>query len=617
METTMTRGNWVVAVVCAVILSAAAIALGDFKKDVGDVKVGPVAPMTDSSLLKVPFITWGGDMATFHANGGLKTAPGSVFAREGLHLELMSGDDFAQQTRDYLSGRTPFLRGTFSQIGMATQVIGADDRTKGVAILQLTWSLGDHMVGRKEFKNLNDLKGKTICLQQGGPHVGFLDDILDIAKLTWDDIHVVWARDVTATKDRPDDNPAAMFRKDQRIDACFVISPDMVTLCGDRDKFGDSKVSGQVNGAHVVVSTADMTRSIADMYLCRRDFFDAHTEVVEKFVYGYLKACENVSELYKAHESPSGAKAQKDEYQKLLEMTQNIYGKAAIPTLDDAHGLLSDCDFANYDGNARFFTLGENNTNGFEALQRKSLDVALAQEYVTKRVPLAKVDFKARFNRTPFTTLRTYANPEKLTAEIAPGKGTSQEASLLFSFNIYFEINQEDFSPKVYGRNFKRAVEMANKFGTCAIHIRGHADPSKVLLDVIAAGEKLGTLRAMRNGDTVDYIYNGQPLDLKDTAKLMKLVDHGDFENTKNDKGEIISPRQTMTAAEGLARTRAELVKKAITEFARNRGVTFTEGQFGVTGAGISEPVVPLPKNEEEAQKNRRVEFRLVRVKAE
>ena len=175
------------AVVCTFI-PLSVLAQTEFTKQVGDVKVGAVAPMTASAPLRVPFITWGGDMATFYANGGLKTAQGTLFAKQGLNLELVPGDDFAQQVRDYVSGKSPFLRGTFSMIGMASQVIGADPATRGVVVAQMTWSLGDHMVGHKDFKNLNDLKGKTICLQQGGPHVGMLDDLLDTAKLTWDDV---------------------------------------------------------------------------------------------------------------------------------------------------------------------------------------------------------------------------------------------------------------------------------------------------------------------------------------------------------------------------------------------------------------------------------------------
>jgi hypothetical protein len=63
--------------------------------------VGPVtvAPVAKSDVLQVPYITWGGDAATFHANGGLTTQPGTIFAKEKLNLKLTSGDDFRSEER--------------------------------------------------------------------------------------------------------------------------------------------------------------------------------------------------------------------------------------------------------------------------------------------------------------------------------------------------------------------------------------------------------------------------------------------------------------------------------------------------------------------------------------
>ena len=45
--------------------------------------VGPVAvkPVQKTDVLQVPFITWGGDVATFYANGGLTTQSNTIFAR--------------------------------------------------------------------------------------------------------------------------------------------------------------------------------------------------------------------------------------------------------------------------------------------------------------------------------------------------------------------------------------------------------------------------------------------------------------------------------------------------------------------------------------------------------
>ena len=119
-----------------------------------------IQPVADSKTVTMPFITWGGDVATFMANGDLTTQPSSEFAKLGLDVKLVPGDDFQQQVRDYLAGKSPFLRGTMRMLGQASQVIGQDPRTKPVVILQLSWSAGDHLVARQEIKTLNDLRGK-------------------------------------------------------------------------------------------------------------------------------------------------------------------------------------------------------------------------------------------------------------------------------------------------------------------------------------------------------------------------------------------------------------------------------------------------------------------------
>ncbi|HAC89506.1 MAG TPA: hypothetical protein DCF63_02575 [Planctomycetaceae bacterium] len=127
----------------------------NFKGLVGPVKVGAV----QAGPTEVAYLTWGGDVATFLANGDMKTTKGSIYQELGLDLKLVAGDDFIGQVRNYMSGKTPFLRGTMHMLGLASEVTGSDPRTKPVVVLQLSWSAGDHIVGRKDIRSLNDLKG--------------------------------------------------------------------------------------------------------------------------------------------------------------------------------------------------------------------------------------------------------------------------------------------------------------------------------------------------------------------------------------------------------------------------------------------------------------------------
>ncbi len=576
-----------------------------FRDQVGP---GTVGTVSREGAWQLPYITWGGDIATFHGNGGLQTKAGSLFARQSLNLELTAGDDFVQQVRDYRSGKSPFLRGTLHMMGLASEVIGSDPRTKGVVILQMTWSAGDHLISRGTLHSINDLRGRTIALQSGGPHVGMLDDILRSAKLTWNDVQLVWAKDQTGTAD----TAAELFRKRPDIDAAFAISPDMAGLTGGLRETG-SGAEGTVRGARVLVSTAELSRSIADVYVVRKDFYDANKEPVTRFVAGYLKASEEVQEMRRGHE-----KAPNPAYRALLQQAQGIYGKQALPTLDDAAGLLADATFVGYPGNVAFFT-ESGNLSGFAPLHKAALDLAIARGYAGERMGLfpSDIDYSAPL----FKNLLKHTDAlrgERFRAEAVREEieslsaGGALDERTLVSFTIHFEPNQNTFSGEQYGAEFRRVVELADKYGNAVVAIRGHADPTKTLLDLVKAGVAKGVLKRSGVAGNYSYSLNGEPLDLRATTKLARLITEGAFDGSTD-----VNPRETLQAALNLSRQRAEAVRDSIVEYARSKGLIFDKTQIQPAGVGIREPFVAKPSTPEEAGKNMRVEFRLVRVSAE
>ncbi|MCP4643832.1 MAG: ABC transporter substrate-binding protein [bacterium] len=590
----------------AVFAAAAGAQETAFSDLVGKVAVGDAKA---TAPLQVPFITWGGDMATFYANGGLETKPGTIFAKQGLNMKLVPGDDFVGQVRDYLAGKSPFLRGTFRMMGMASEVIGSDPRTKGVVVLQMTWSAGDHMVTRQGLKTVSDLKGKTVVLQQGGPHVGMLDDILKTAQLSWDDVNVIWAKDLTASPN----SPAEMFRSKPNIHACFVITPDMIGLTGGLQNTG-SGAEGTVKGARVLVSTAELSRSIADVYVCRKDFYDANKELVTKFVAGYLKACEEVVGLKKAYVSKGS-----QPYMALLKMTQSIYGQDVIPTLEeDAHGLLEDCTFVGYPGNVSFFT-EKGNLSGFEAFQKSALDLATSRGYAKVRAGLfpsgldyASPAFLGYLTKTDAARGDRF-RPEAVEREIEElSAGGELDERTILSFTINFEPNQTSFSSEQYGAEYQRVVEMAERFGNAVVAIRGHADPTKTLAELVKAGMSKGILKRSGTAGNWKYSVQGRPLNLESTAAVMALIDKGDFDGDPEHR-----PRETMQAALNLSRQRSEAVRDSVLKYAEGKGLKIDKTQVQPAGVGIREPFIAKPTNMDEAKQNMRVEFRLLRVTAE
>lgn len=577
-----------------------------FKSLVGNVKTGNVS---NSKTISVPYITWGGDMATFYANGGTRTKKGSIFDKQGLDLKLTAGDDFVQQVRDYMSGKSPFLRGTVRMVGLASEVINADKKTQGMVIFQMTWSAGDHMLVRPGIKTVKDLKGKTVVLQKGGPHVGMLDDILHTARLSWKDITVIWADDLTGT----DKSPASMFRKTGSIDACFVITPDMIGLSGGLDSNGTG-AEGTVKGARVLVSTAELSRSIADVYVCRKDFYDAHPDLVARFAAGYLKACEEVLDLKNQYEARGSA-----DYMTLLQLTRDIYGKDVIPTLEeDAHGLLADCTFVGHPGNVAFFRQ-KNNLHGFDKMQDNALNLAVSLGYAQSRKPMlaSALDFNSPLFLN-YLTKTQVDQKEKFLGEAvkkeieALSSGGGLDDRTIISFTISFEPNQMDFDAKTYSTEYDRVIQMADKYGYAIVAIRGHSDPTKTLLELVKAGMKKRILK--RSGSNGNYVYSfrGKPLSLDDTPALVKLIEAGSFDGDPDN-----NPRETMQAALNLSKKRAEAVRESIIAYAKSKKLPFDASQIQSAGAGISEPFIAKPSSMDEARQNMRVEFRLLRVAAE
>lgn len=575
-----------------------------FRELVGNVAVKPVAK---SDEVRVPYITWGGDVATFNANGDLATKNGSIYQGMGLKMKLTPGDDFVGQVKDYVSGKSPFLRGTFRMIGQASEVVGADPRTKPVIVLQLSWSAGDHIVGREGIKSLNDLKGKKIACQQGGPHVGLLYDSLAAAKLTNKDVQIVWTEDLTGPK-----GAAELFRSDNSIDACCVITPDLLGLTGGFDTIG-SGAEGTVAGAHVINSTQSMSRSIADVYAVRRDWYDANEDWVKSFVAGYMKSTEEVVKLRNGFEESQrlGGK-----YQQLLSMSQRIFGEDVLPTLEvDAHGLLLDCTFTGSTAGQIAFFQDSGNLAGFEGKLAESLDLATSWGYAKSRRGFDPNNFDyeelAKKAGIEFTKPKSGERFDSSAESVDMFLGDNLDENTIVSFTINFQPNQNEFSADQYGGEFERAIKAASTFGNARIVIRGHSDPTKTLIDLVKAGLSKKIIRQGGTSGARKYYYNGKQLDLENLNSVMELVKQGAFSGGDPD------PAVTMQAALNLSKSRADRVKIALSKFAKSKGVNLDTSQVAPVGAGISDPVIAKPKSLAQAKENMRVEFRIVRVDAE
>jgi ABC-type nitrate/sulfonate/bicarbonate transport system substrate-binding protein len=495
-------------------------------------------------------------------------------------------------------------------LGMASEAIGSDPATKPVVLLQLSWSAGDHIVARGDIKNLNDLKGKKIAVQEGGPHVGLLYDSLSAAQLDKDKdgIEIVWTKNITGP-----DGPAQLFRKDPSIHACCVITPDMIGLTGGLNQTG-SGAEGTVQGARVINSTAQMSRSIADVIAVRSDWYAANTEWCKKYVAGYLAATESLVAMRRSFEETH---KMSKEYKDILTLSQRVFGNYFLPTLEvDAHGLLLDCVFTGLPGQMIFFNDSTNLSN-FDHKMSDALDLASKWGYVKnlQRFELPKFSNDVYEKEiAKFGNLK-YVAPTKESGNSAESTdtflGDNLDDNTIVSFAISFKPNQTEFPIQQYGADFMRALKSASTFGNARVVIRGHADPTKTLIDLVKAGMAKKIIQQNGVSGNYKYYFQGKELRLEDTKRVVDLIKQGAFSGGDPD------PNVTMQAALSLSKARADQVMKALENYAKQSDITLDLSQIAPVGAGISEPLIAKPKNITEAEQNMRVEFRIVKVNAE
>lgn len=583
-----------------------------FESMLGKVDVQPVAA---AGPTQIGFIFWGGDVPTFMANGGLVTKPDSIYGKMGLNIKLVPGDDYVAQVKDYLTGKTPYLRCTLGMGALSSEVVNKVAATKPVCVFQLTWSLGDHIVARESIKTLNDLKAKgkkkRVCLQQAGPHLVLLDDSLMAAGLKWDDIEVVWAKDLSGTPE----SPAEMFRKDPTIDACCVISPDMIGLCSDLKGVGTG-AEQTVKGAHVVNSTSSMSHSIPDVYLARKDWITTHLDEAEKFMVGYLKATEELMALKKEY---NDGKGKSPKYLEVLKLTQSIFGQKALPTIEvDTHGLVCDANFVRIPGNEIFFN-DPSNLVGFAAKQTSVLELATKLGYVNTKMGFEKPnwDYKKVSEAVGVKYVQPVYATGRIKAEVTDFN-KDLEGDTIFTFSIRFEPEQTTFPVESYAADFQRFAKASATFANSAIVIEGHSDPTLALQQFFWAAKAKGLI----TGNPGGYSFKGQPLKLTDTKAVMDAIQGENLagQQRQDSRGNIVEipdPRQTVAAALQLSLRRAEAVKEAIDVFAKAGGLKIDMSQAIPRGVGIANPVRPKPTNMAEAKENMIVVFRVVRVAAE
>ena len=528
------------------------------------------------STLKVPLITWGGDVATVH------TEMADYFKQKGLSITLFREDDFAKQVDGCISGNSPFIRGTVGMINAAAPALKAAG-TELVVIYQMTYSTGGDALVVRPGKTLKNIK--TVALQKFGPHADYAGNLFTGAGRL-NAIEFRWLKELTlpvyATNNTVD--PVTAFQEDTSLDAVMCIIPDALMLTSDGAKDGGSGSEGSVKGATILVSTKTAGKIIADVYAVRKDYYDKNKASVDAFVAALVDGEQSLQRLLKDKGSKQA------EYRKLLARSADLLMGAPQATAE-IEGMLADCEFVGASGNVAFFT-GKGTSRTLAKLSEEAQTSFKTMGIISSSFALNSVGWGA----TSSVAAIAKAAPKKVVPKFDNKKATAvvqtkidnaeaeswNQEGTLFTVSITFGPNQKEFNSITYAADFKKALELAQTYSGALIIIEGHSDP----LGVLRVKKELSTAKA--NGDSKATLTNLEATILQKT-----------------------------TSAKTLSIERSNAVRASFLEYCKAQKIEMDVSQFISIGRGVDSPEFNPPKTEAEWAANRRVIFVVKQMEAE
>lgn len=509
----------------------------------------PIGNVQSGEYTRVPGIDWGGEYDFVFANGNsVRTIASSIFGRLGLKLEYWRENNPQKMLNAYMSGETPYFRGTYDMVEDVLPQMMQDPRTEPVLIFVKTRSTGGDALGvTKGIKTVADLRGRKVALQAHGPHMSFNYTLLKLAKLSPRDLTIVWTKGLS--------EPAELVRQG-KADAAYGIFPDIDTL--ENGDAGD-----RVAGFRNMMSTKTYDKVIFDVYVVRRDYFDAHKSDVYNFVMGLLQSQDKLVELFKKPGSP--------EFKKTVQAFADIVlgGEFDVKTAQD---MILDFTFARFSFNETFFTGTQFPNVKTVGKQIKEALAAYGLPTHSGTIATAGWDY-ARLRSGGSLQVqaeRAMFKPQAVEAVVKQrqAQGTIADGEIFPSVTIHFKVKQTTFPASTYAMSFDETIAFLEKMGGAVVVIEGHADPS--------------------------YLLHQEKKGAPDSAL-----------------------RKIKQAAFKLSRQRAVSVMRSIIDYASGKGIVLDQSQFTVTGVGFDSPVIAVPRSRAEAEQNMRVVFRIMALEAE
>ena len=240
----------------------------------------PTSGTSQSNAVRVRVNIWVGCAAGLVANGGLDTAPDSIYDKKGLKVSFKIIDDWTEGAAALATNNVDVMLTTADV--WAKDFGQFQEKNFGAhAFYMVDWSRGaDGLIGKQGINSLEDLAGQVVAFAPYTPSHFLLWNGLKSSGLSTQQQNEIFAKAVH-TKDGIE--PATLFAQ-QKVDAAVAWDPDMSDAVTKRP------------GAKKIYDTRVANRLIADILVVSDRFAAQNPQAVINFAQGWLEGVEFIKE---------------------------------------------------------------------------------------------------------------------------------------------------------------------------------------------------------------------------------------------------------------------------------------------------------------------------------
>lgn len=227
----------------------------------------------ETNEINISIDEWIGWKSIVDANGGLKTAKGSIYDKLGIKVNIHIINDANQSSNSLIKGNIDAAGYTINRYAFLYPKFKENNVDVTMPYITNFSSGGDGIIASQDISSIEDLVGKKIAVPRFSEAQTLVEWLLAKSELSESQIKDI--RSNMVMFDTPDEAAKAFFGG--QVDAAATWQPYL-------------SQAQETTGAKLLFSTKVAENIILDGIVFRQDFLDKNIDSVAKFVEGALEA---------------------------------------------------------------------------------------------------------------------------------------------------------------------------------------------------------------------------------------------------------------------------------------------------------------------------------------